>query len=599
MWVMAMLVLFFNSLCLAQPGEHIDWPRWCGKAYLPQYPDFNPGGQTLPPTKHDKKKLNLRVKPRYNIFLTDENEGEFFMHFEASLYHGFSWPYVEGEIDPINGHRWPPKVDFAITNPVSGDILVQDMLMMGEAMYNTTSDHPIFRFKFNLGKFKPRLEPYEVILNATAREDKWGDNFSRYNFRITTEIYVLPSKSNGSIVRIDNLFGRLFRRSRQGEEFKPFFPYGFYAPCQGLLCGENKAANIQSYRGHGLNSIVPVMDSSVTSRDVYKSLDSLGMTYMYDLRQDYKNHTAVSEQVEAIKDSDGLYAYWTFDQPDAHSEVHARMRKAGSLIKKLDPYHPIAASLGCDDYYFGEYSNTADIIVANVHPIGASTSRWHTDCNATYGNCGCDNCKGNVADVAARLEKWAQHERLLNRWPKPKMLSLQVSPDGENHLPAKPSGDEIVAMSALALGHGAKGILPWAWPVDNETLVFHNKFARVMNNSVVKDVLAMIPPKKVKVEKHEELDVSYWVSNRTLLLSVVNLGKEYIQGPVTIDIPFVQPTKITSFLWGRAAWDHRELMKPFGMKLRILAADPLSTNIILGMVCCDAGPSHSEEYDLA
>lgn len=34
MWATAMLVIFFVSLCSAQPGEHIDWPRWCGKAYM-------------------------------------------------------------------------------------------------------------------------------------------------------------------------------------------------------------------------------------------------------------------------------------------------------------------------------------------------------------------------------------------------------------------------------------------------------------------------------------------------------------------------------------------------------------------------------------
>lgn len=502
-------------------------------------------------------------------------------------------------------------------------MLVQDRLNASFDLYKATSDRPIYRFKFDLGKFKPRLDPYEVTLNATPikklrlkgeeyeprrpygfpfnppppRKEYPLDRYRQYILSAKSEIYVLPKKPKGNVVRIDNLTGGLFLRSSPGSKFEPFFPYGFYAPCEGFLCGENSVANIEAYRSHGLNSIVPMMPASVTSWNVYNTLDSVGVRYMYDLRQHYKNHSTVSEQVEAIKDSDGLYAYWTFDQPDGHSATHTRMWKASSLIKKLDPYHPIAVSLGCDNYYFDEYSRAADIIVADAHPIGAGASKWHTTCNATYGSCGCDNCKGNVADVSTRLNHLAQYERWLNHWPKPKMQNLQTSPSGGNSLPVSPSATEVIAMSALALNNGAKGVLPWAWPVDNETTALHEKFLRVMNRDIVNELLTRIPARKFKVKKHKELDVSYWVQNKTLMLSVVNLGKKSLRGPMVIDLPGIQPTKITAVLWGTAAWDHRELFKPKGMKLQIMAVDPLSTNIILSMLCCDDGPSHSEYYD--
>ncbi|UKZ93694.1 uncharacterized protein TrAFT101_008602 [Trichoderma asperellum] len=598
MWAMAIFVLFLLP-CSAQTGEHIDWPRWCGKAYLPPYPDFNPGGQVVEPPKLQHLSLNLRFKPRYNIFLADESEGEFFIHAEASRYYGFPWPYMEKDDD-----YWPSDVNFTITNTATGEVLIRNMLNSSRTVLKAASDRPVYRYKFDLGKFKPSFAPYEVTLHAAPSfQNKHGSPswLIEHNFSVKSEIYVLPSKAKGSITRIDNLSGGLlFRNSTPGSKFEPFFPYGFYARCEGFLCDkENYAANIKAYHSLKLKSMVPMMPASETSGHLYGTLDSLNMTYMYDLRQSYKNHSAVREQVEAIKDSDGLYAYWTFDQPDGHSATHVPMWTASSLIKKIDPYHPIAVSLSCDNYYFEEYTKAADIIVADVHPIGASmsASKWHTNCNTTYGNCGCDNCIGNVTDIPTRLGHMAQFERWLNHWPKPKMQSVQARPGGENHLPASPSADEVIAMSALAINHGAKGILPWAWPVDDEITALHSKFAAVMNKGIVKEILSKTTPKRFQLKKHKLLDVSYWLFNRTLMLSVVNLSKDSYVGPLKFDVPHIEPISIQHVLWGNASWDHREVELGYGMKLRAFTLDPMSTNILVSMVCCENYPSLSEDFD--
>lgn len=499
---------------------------------------------------------------------------------------------------------WPPDVNFTITNTATGEVLVRNMLKSSRSGHRkATSDRPVYRYKFDLGKFKPSFDPYEVTFHATpSLKNKHGAPswLGEHNFSVKSEIYVLPSKAKGTITKIDNLSGGLlFRNSTPGSKFEPFFPYGFYAPCEGFLCDANYTANIKAYHDRKLNSMVPMMPASSTSLDVYGTLDSLDMRYMYDLRQSYKNHSALREQVEAIKDSDGLYAYWTFDQPDGHSATHVPMWKASSLIKEIDPYHPIAISLSCDNYYFEEYTKAADIIVADAHPIGASisTSKWHTNCNTTYGNCGCDNCKGNVTDVSDRLDKMVEYERWLNHWPKPKMQSLQTGPGGENHLPISPSADEVIAMSALALNHGAKGIFPWAWPVDDEIAAVHDEFADVMNTDFVKEILSKTRPTMFKMPKYKYLDISYWLFNRTLILSIVNLGEESHIVPVKFDIPHIEPTLITHVLWGNAVWEDREIEKPFGMKLRASGLDPLSTNIVVTTVCCDGYPSLSKDLD--
>jgi hypothetical protein len=346
--------------------------------------------------------------------------------------------------------------------------------------------------------------------------------------------------------------------------------------------------------------MVPMMPVSAASWPVFDHLNSVGMRFMYDLRQSYKNLSAVKEQVAAIKDSNALYAYWSFDEPDGRQDPLAPIWKAGNLIRKMDPYHPIAVTLNCQNYYFEDYSKAADIIMEDTYPIGTMLpiSKWGTPCNTTYGNCGCDNCNGTVLDVSSRLQDLAQYEKWLNLWPKPKIHNLQSRGGGnENRLPGGPNADEVIAMSALALNHGAKGIIPWRWPVDDKVAAIHGRFANVMNKGIIREIIAKTIAKRFSVPEYPDLDVSYWLLNRTMVLSIVNTGNVSHVGPIMIDLPSIQPTHILDVFWGTAAYDHREIEMPYGMKIRAFSVDAMSTNILSSMICCDNEPSLSPEFD--
>ncbi|RFU81245.1 glycoside hydrolase subgroup catalytic core [Trichoderma arundinaceum] len=579
MWIVVIFI-FFSSFASAQTGEHIDLPRWCGKAYLPEHRSFNPGGQTVEPPRLTRRALNVQFKPRYSVYLSDESEGEFVVYAEASNYFGHPWPRLRKAAKA-------PQVDFNITIEPTSQVLVQDKFKM---------KHRTHRFKFDIGKVKPRLEPYQVVLQATRKKGK-----KKFKFNVTSELFVLPAKKKGSTARIDNLSGGLFfRNSTPGSQFEPFLPYGFYAPCKGFLCdGVNTTANIKAYRDRRIKTIVPMMPISEATRPVFDHLNSIDLRFMYELHHAYKNLSAVKEQVAAIKDSDALYAYRGFDEPDGHQDPLAPIMKAGSMIRQMDPYHPVAVTLNCQNYYFEDYTKSADIIMEDVYPLGAriTVSKFGTPCNATYGNCGCDNCGATVRDVASRLQDLAQYEQWLNLWPKPKIHNLQSFSGGENRLLGGPNADEVVAMSALALNHGAKGINPWVWPVDDKLAAIHGKFANVVNKGLVRDAITKTRAKRFSIPGYPDLDLSYWLLNRTMVMSLVNTGNVSHIGPIYIDFPKIQPTHILDVFWGNAGYDLREIEMPYGMKLQAFGVDAMSTNIISSMVCCDNQPSLSIEYD--
>lgn len=134
-------------------------------------------------------------------------------------------------------------------------------------------------------------------------------------------------------------------------------------------------------------------------------------------------------------------------RPDGWQRPFDAPTAAQSLIHQLDPYHPVALTLNCQDYYFGAYSAGGDILMADVYPIGinATYSKWGTPCNATLGDCGCDNCAGAVQDAPDRWDDIAQYERWLGRWPPgPKFHNPQAF-NGEDYWFRDPTAAEAYA----------------------------------------------------------------------------------------------------------------------------------------------------------
>ncbi|TQV93543.1 glycoside hydrolase subgroup catalytic core protein [Cordyceps javanica] len=552
--LLASLALLLSTASAQDTGNHPEWQRWCGKAYKPEYPSFEPGGESTEPPSLPSPALHVQFKPRYSIYLEGETQGEFIVNAQVSPWYGVPWPRLD---TPAAA----PPVVFTINIVADNSVLVSRNVSVG------TRDN---LFAFNLTGLKPSREPYEVVLFGAAET-------GAPNVTVTSELLYLPEKKTGSVTKLDNLGGGfLFRNGKTGGKFEPLLPYGFYATCDRFFCLDDAQAQIKKY--HDLGSTAVVSLSTVfRSWNEYKYMDSLDLKYQYDLRDYFRNLTAVREQVTAIKDGDALYAYWAVDEPDGWQYPFDQSVSAADAIRKIDPYHPVSVTLNCQNYYFKEYTTGADFIMADPYPIAinATFSKWGTPCNATYGDCGCDNCEGSVQDVPRRLDDLARYERWHGLWPKTKVHNPQ-SFHGEDYWFRDPTPAEEVAMHALALHHAAKSILSWVWPTSETLAAVHGLFARRVAAPPVRDFVVLERPSAVRVKGSDVVDAAYWRRGGEVLLSVVNGGYEAVDETFRVPLPeTIRPKTLKDVVWGNGTWSVKDNEVWLG------AAEGMSTNIVI------------------
>ncbi|KAI0201145.1 hypothetical protein F4808DRAFT_128717 [Astrocystis sublimbata] len=534
----AVLSIGFGGALAQDPsdtGEHPDWPRWCGKVYEAGYPSFEPGGHTVAPPSNDSTFLHVQFKARHSIYLSTESRASFVVNAVLSPWHGVA--YENSTSDGVNEDPFTDLV-FSI-NLVDSDVpLVESRISINETGKE---------FGFDLSKLEPRMTPYDVVLFGAS---VYGDR----NVTVKSEVVYLPDNPSGSATKIDNLHGGLLFKNPDTEgEFVPFLPYGYY----GLYNGSNDTAAaddfVKDYKGKGLNAIISLAGFADTNV-VYDSMDKQGLRYMFDLRGSYKNLTETETRVNTIKNRTELFAYWTADEPDGQQVAFDKTPAAQSLIHTLDPYHPVAITLNCRDYYFGPYSAGGDILMQDPYPIGINStfSKWGTACNATLGDCGCDNCDGVVQDVSTRLDALTTYEEWLGRWPLPKFHNPQVF-HGEDYWFRDPTAGEARTMNALAFNRGATGIFGWTWPGSRTLFDVHSQMASVVANQPVRNFFLGAKPSPLAVEGFEIVDAAYWVKGDRMLVSVVNGGYDDIKGQMSIALP-ASASEIESVAFGDLAW---------------------------------------------
>lgn len=508
--------------------------------------------------------LNVQFKPRYSLYLDNEKEGQFIVNAPLSQFFGSAWP------DTTTGTS--NDLVFSISLASNGLPLVESRVKV-----NSTGN----LFPFSLALLTPSPDPVEVILTG-------GPLGSPTAITANTTLLYLPSKSSGSVTRIDNLVGGLFHSNpSSGHTFRPLFPYGFYASFDGFLANvsaQNTSA-IDAYAALGLNAMTPL----TIFRDGAPALDymnKINLSFMYDLRENYKNLSYVREQSLAARDSPALFAYWSADEPDGWQDPFSAPVDAQRVLHEVDPYHPVAVVLNCQDYYFGPYTAGADIIMEDVYPIGINStfSKWGTACNTTLGDCGCDNCAGDPQDVSHRLDDLTQYERWLDLWPKTKFHNPQ-SFHGEDYWSRDPTAQEEWVMALLAVNHGAKGIISWVWPASDVLGRAHGELSEVLTVSPVVDfVVGGDTPHAVDVGV-PLVDVAYWVVGRKMLVSVVNGGYVDVGQTVTVALPKKVKIKgIASVPWGGGnGWTLN------GGKLSVPSLKALSTTLlVLDIASCSS-----------
>lgn len=327
-------------------GSHTDIPRWCGKPYMAGSPDYAPGGMLHPPKPSPSTMLYVQVEPRHSIFVSSENTGEFIV--DASLSHIHGIPFTNSTPSAAGGNQTAPfgLLEFDIRVEETDQLLVSN----GVAV-NTTAN----LFEFSLSALKPRMQPYSIVLYGVSTQSAANQSYTA-----TTDLYYLPVKNNGSMVKIDNLYGGMLVANNVTDyDFEPLLPVGFYTSCSGYL--NYSLANVSAYKDMGFNAINPVCAFTDGVLDyLFDWMDMTNLWYQYDMRGSYLNLTQVAEQIPLVKDRSSFLSWYTADEPDGWQYALNSTRLAYDLLKREDPYHPTGLVLNCDNYYFKQYTSGAD-----------------------------------------------------------------------------------------------------------------------------------------------------------------------------------------------------------------------------------------------
>jgi len=284
-------------------------------------------------------------------------------------------------------------------------------------------------------------------------------------------------------------------------------------------------------------------------------MDEVNLWYQYDMRGSYLNLTQVTEQIPLIKDRSSFLSWYTADEPDGWQYALNSTRLAYDLLKREDPYHPTGLVLNCDNYHFEQYTSGADYIMEDAYPIGinATYSRpWNTTCNDTYGDCGCDDCLGELQDVSNRLDAFFDCQEWLGEWEKPLWAVLQAF-SGEGYWSRDPTPEEMWAMMVLSFNHGAKALMSWTFPASSALEQAHAEIARVATVAPVSTFLMGAEPVKITVGGRPPLYVAYWVVGKQVMVGVADLDHVDHNSTVTVDLP-MSVIGLAAHPWGTLSW---------------------------------------------
>ncbi|CAD6505335.1 BgTH12-00826 [Blumeria graminis f. sp. triticale] len=519
--------LFFFLLKSAQDVQS-ESSTWCGKAYQTENTAIPPSGQFKYPEAKPIKSLYLDVKPRYTIFLDSDPTIELLI--DASFSNLFGTPLPENATTSFE--------------TLSIDLQCSEMNMTLSQIMVTVGKE-INKISLSTGFLPARLQPYLITVIGYPPN-------SEQLYNTSTAVYVLPSRKTGSAVKIDNLYGGSYVQNSANNYtgWYPIYPNGMFADGSVTIPSSVDYSHLETYAKLGFNTINIVPDGATPEQTYdpgvltkyWDKLDQLNMFNIFNLQFAYQNSSRIEAQVNMWKDRSSLYSYHLTDEPDGWHHPTENTRKAYEQIKKLDPYHPIQMVINCQNFYYSEYTQGADIVIEDAYPIGIDPThsiKWNTPCNSTYGDCGCDNCLGGLSDVSDRLDILQSYQSNLEHGGnKPMWATIQLF-EKQDYWSRQPSTGEALSMMMLAINHNAKGLTYWLYTTPNDPVIVEAATLGTLfqKPSMLKFLFQTTPIKNLSVKGHQALDSTAWIVENQMLVGIASTSYHDSDDIVTITLP--------------------------------------------------------------
>lgn len=238
----------------------------------------------------------------------------------------------------------------------------------------------------------------------------------------------------------------------------------------------------------------------------------LGILHLCNYLRGKNDFEAIRAVVSRRKNEPGLFAWYLADEPEAYGDTPEILRQAYSIIKDIDPNHPVLVLTNAPGM-LAHYQGAADVILADPYPIPSYPLKMVAD--------------WTDAAVQAAAGKQAV-------WMTPQGFGwgdLGASTD------RPPTPDEFTNMLYTCFIHGAKGILWWPYSVPRQKYWDHfTKMGRqcgIFEPFILfgQPAAGMVEGVQVQGEVHWRA----WEHEGKVLVLAVNLSRE--PRPLTVPVP--------------------------------------------------------------
>ncbi|KAJ7672563.1 hypothetical protein DFH06DRAFT_1176750 [Mycena polygramma] len=484
---------------------------WCNKNYLQGQPVVPPGGQFRTPDLSSEPLLVFRCAPAIRPYLGEEDElaGVVVDAFTTFTRYSGAEPIKLPEFANGSGSK---VLDVWIS--VGGTVLAEATMPL-----NATQE-----LHFPLALLgQPRKQPFDIECVASYASRTIPEV---QIYRTTAAVSYLKRPSSGAVTKRDSRTGALLVKPPGSSSYEAVFPIGFYTSFDNYLDSDLGILDKLKAQGFTIVHPVPTFGDLAALERVLNRMEELGLLFVYDMRHTYRDLAALTAEVSMIKHRPNLLLWYTADEPDGTSDPLDAPRRAYDTIYALDGYHPVALALNCADYEFAAYTTGADVVMPDTYTIAndpAFSAKYNTSCTADFGCCGCDNCRGELEDVARRLDDFAMRMDVLG-WAREKTVwAVPQAFGGEEFWTRPPTGREFAIQVILSVNHGARGIMPWIDPTTADIKDTASALAMALASPMVKGFISS-PRARFSRVVANRIDVGMWRVGAETLLLVANLN---------------------------------------------------------------------------